>query len=343
MRNQDRVTVAVVQAASVLMDQEGSVAKAYRYIEEARDHGADLIVFPEAFLSGYPRGLAFGSVVGARRPEGRSDWGRYWRSAVSIPSPNIDRLGAAIARAKAYAVMGVIERADHGGHGTLYGTTLYFGPDGALLGRHRKLKPTGSERLIWGEGDGSTLTVIPTPFGVVGGLICWENYMPLARAAMYDKGVTLYVAPTADARDSWQATLQHIACEGRCFVIGANQYVTKRDYPDDLACAADLADVPEELCRGGSAIIDPLGQYVAGPLYHQEGLLVAELDLTQIEEARFDFDVTGHYARPDVFTLCVNEQPQRNVVPNTGRRRADATGEPTGAPTAAEVASPIAD
>ncbi|MDA8205685.1 MAG: hypothetical protein M0Z36_06425, partial [Thermaerobacter sp.] len=185
--------------------------------------------------------------------------------------------------------------------------------------------------------------VIPTPFGVVGGLICWENYMPLARAAMYDKGVTLYVAPTADARDSWQATLQHIACEGRCFVIGANQYVTKRDYPDDLACAADLTDVPEELCRGGSAIIDPFGQYVAGPLYHQEGLLVAELDLTQIEEARFDFDVTGHYARPDVFTLCVNEQPQRNVVPNTGRRRADATGEPTGDPTAAEVASHIAD
>ncbi len=314
MRSQDRVTVAVVQAASVLMDQERSLEKACRYIEEAADRGANLTVFPEAFLSGYPRGMAFGSVIGSRRPEGRNDWGRYWRSAVSIPSSSIDRLGAAVARAKAYVVMGVIEQADHGGHGTLYGTTLYFGPTGELLGRHRKLKPTASERLIWGEGDGSTLTTVSTPFGVMGGLICWENYMPLARAAMYDKGVTLYVAPTADARDSWQATLRHIACEGRCFVIGANQYVTKQDYPDDLAGSPDLAEAPDELCRGGSAIVDPLGEYVTQPLYHQEGLLVADLDLTQVEAARFDFDVTGHYARPDVFTLYVNEQPQRNVV-----------------------------
>ncbi|NMP23843.1 carbon-nitrogen hydrolase family protein [Sulfobacillus harzensis] len=320
MRTRDRMTVAVVQAASVLMDREQSVQKACRYLEEASNRGADLIVFPEAFIPGYPRGLTFGSVVGARRPEGRKDWGRYWRSAVSIPSPDIDRLKEAIARTKAYVVMGVIERADHGGHATLYGTTLYFGPDGTLLGRHRKLKPTGSERLIWGEGDGSTLTAVPTPFGILGGLICWENYMPLARAAMYEKGVTLYVAPTADARDSWQATLQHIACEGRCFVIGANQYVTKHDYPEDLACAGDLVHEPEELCRGGSAIVDPLGQYLAGPLYHEEGLVVAELDLTAVEAARFDFDVTGHYARPDVFTLWVNEEPQRNVTLRADRQ-----------------------
>lgn len=314
MRSQGRVTVAIVQAASVLMDHKRSLDKACQLIEEAADQGAELIVFPEAFLSGYPRGLSFGSAVGSRSEAGRADWGRYWRSAVSIPSPSIDRLTEVIARARAYVVMGIIERADHGSQGTLYGTTLYFGPDGTLLGRHRKLKPTASERLIWGEGDGSTLTAITTPFGVVGGLICWENYMPLARAAMYDKGISIYVAPTADARDSWQATLQHIACEGRCFVLGANQYVTKSEYPEDLACVDDLRELPDELCRGGSAIVDPLGRYVAGPLYHQAGLLVAELDLTLVEQAQFDFDGTGHYARPDVFTLRVNERPQRNVV-----------------------------
>lgn len=339
MRIRDQITVAVVQAASVLMDREQSVTKACRFLDEAADHGADLIVFPEAFIPGYPRGLAFGSVVGERRPEGRTDWGRYWRSAISIPSSDVDRLAEAIAQTHAYVVMGVIERADHGGRGTLYGTTFYFGPDGTLLGRHRKLKPTGSERLIWGEGDGSTLTAIPTPFGMLGGLICWENYMPLARAAMYAKGVTLYVAPTADARDTWQATLQHIACEGRCFVIGANQYVTRQDYPEDLAGARDLIDGPEELCRGGSAILNPLGHYVAGPLYHQEGLLVATLDLTQIEEARFDFDVTGHYARPDVFTLWVNETPQRNVVSHSDA----ANGRPSAASAATPGWSPAGD
>ncbi|MDA8200105.1 MAG: carbon-nitrogen hydrolase family protein [Thermaerobacter sp.] len=314
MRRADAVTVAVVQDAPVLMDLERSVDRVIEHLAEAVGQGAELVVFPEAFLSGYPRGLGFGAVVGSRRREGRLDWGRYWRSAVEVPSPAIDRLAAAVAQAHAYVVLGVIERADHGGQGTLYGTTLYFGPEGQLLGRHRKLKPTGSERLIWGEGDGSTLTVVDTPFGPVGGLICWENYMPLARAAMYDKGVSLYVAPTADDRDTWQATLQHIACEGRCFVLGANQYVTKTMYPDDLACAADLAEAPDELCRGGSAIVGPLGQYVRGPLYHAAGLLVATLDLTELEQARFDFDVTGHYARPDVFTLHVNEEPRRNVV-----------------------------
>lgn len=313
MREVDTVKVAVVQASSVLMDLDRSVDKACALIEEAREHSAQLIVFPEAFLSGYPRGLTFGSVVGKRRSEGRTDWGRYWRSAVSIPSPPLERLSAVIAQAQVYVVMGVIERSDHGGQGTLYGTTLYFAPDGTLMGRHRKLKPTGSERLIWGEGDGSTLTVVDTPFGRVGGLICWENYMPLARAAMYDKGVSLYIAPTADARDTWQATIQHIACEGRCFVLACNQYVTKDMYPDDLACGNDLAAEPDELCRGGSAILTPLGQYISGPLYHQEGILFADLELSQLEEARFDFDVTGHYARPDVFTLCVNERPHKNL------------------------------
>jgi len=313
MDRHGQVRVAVVQAPAALMDLERGVERACALLRDAAGRGARMVVFPEAFLPGYPRGLTFGSPVGSRRQAGRTDWGRYWRAAVDVDGPALAPLREAIAQVGAYVVMGVVERADHGAQGTLYGTTLYFGPDGSLLGRHRKLKPTGAERLIWGEGDGSTLTAVETPFGRVGGLICWENYMPLARAAMYDKGLSIYVAPTADARDTWQATLQHIACEGRVFVIGANQYVTKDMYPADLAGYADLSGEPQELCRGGSAILDPLGRYLAGPLYHEEGILVADLDLERLEEARFDLDVTGHYARPDVFTLRVNEQPNRNV------------------------------
>ncbi len=313
MRSVDSVRVGVVQASSVLMDLERSVEKACRLIEEAAANGAQLIVFPEAFLAGYPRALTFGCAVGVRRPEGRKDWGRYWRSAISIPSPQMNRLSDVISQASTYVVMGVIERSDHGSQGTLYGTTVYFGPDGEVLGKHRKLKPTASERLIWGEGDGSTLTVIDSPYGKIGGLICWENYMPLARAAMYEKGVSIFVTPTADARDTWQATIQHIACEGRCFVLSSIQYMTQEMYPTDLGCYKDLENQPSELCRGGSAIIDPLGRYIEGPLYHEEGILYADLDLTQIEESRFDFDSTGHYSRPDVFTLTVDERLRKNV------------------------------
>jgi nitrilase len=210
--------------------------------------------------------------------------------------------------------VGVVERDARFSGGTLYCTALYFGSDGRLLGKHRKLKPTASERLIWGEGDGSTLTVLDTAIGKLGGLICWENYMPLARMALYGKGVELYLAPTADSRETWQATLRHIACEGRCFVLGCNQFVTKSMYPTDLAGLTDLDTQPEIMCRGGSAIIGPLGDVLAGPLYDAEGILTADLDLSEIARAKYDFDVVGHYARPDVFQLTVNERPQPPVV-----------------------------
>jgi nitrilase len=303
--------VAIAQAASVIMDRAASVEKACALIQEAGKHGAQLLVFPEAFLSGYPRGLHFQSPIGSRGPGGRQDWVRYYQSAVQIPGGSTQRIAEAVREAQVYVALGIVEQDDYGSRGTLYCTTLYFGPDGRILGKHRKLKPTGTERLIWGEGDGSTLPAIQTPFGRLGGLICWENYMPLARMHLYTKGVTLYVAPTADQRESWQATIRHIACEGRCFVLSANQYVTKQMYPTDLACYHELEGQPEVMCRGGSAIIDPFGEYVAGPLYDQEGMLYATLDLRQIAQGHFDFDVTGHYHRPDVFTLLVNERPQR--------------------------------
>ncbi len=297
------VRVAVVQASPVLLDRDATCAKACRLIEDAARQDAQLILFPEAFVPAYPRGLGFGTVVGDRSAAGRRAFARYWDNAVDVPGPLTDAIGAAAERAAAYVALGVIERASPSRGSTLYCTLLYFGPDGRLLGKHRKLKPTGAERLIWGEGDGSTLTSIATEYGTLGGLICWENYMPLARTAMYAQGVELYLAPTADARDSWQATIQHIACEGRCFVLSCNQFVARADVPVDWE---DIGPGPEVLCRGGSAIVDPLGRYVAGPLYDAEGTLFADLDLDLITQARYDFDVVGHYARPDVFHLLVD-------------------------------------
>ena len=303
------IGVAVVQAAPVVFDREATVQRACCLISEAGSAGAKLIVLPEAYIPAYPRGLGFGAVVGSRSLEGRRLWQRFWSNAVEVPSPTTDALGAAAKEAGAYLAVGVVERDRQFSRGTLYCTVLYFGPGGQLLGKHRKLKPTGSERLIWGEGDGSTLTVLDTEIGRVGGLICWENYMPLARAAMYARGVEIFLAPTADARDTWHATLQHIACEGRCFVLGCNQFVTKDMYPSDLPMIQELADQPDVMCRGGSAIVSPLGDVIAGPLYGEEGILYADLDLAEVVQARFDFDPVGHYARPDVLQLVVNERP----------------------------------
>ncbi|HQD41763.1 MAG TPA: carbon-nitrogen hydrolase family protein [Bacillota bacterium] len=300
---QKSVRAAVVQAAPVIMNREATVEKTLTLIKEAASKGARIIVFPEAFISAYPRGLTFGAVIGSRPMESREDWLRYYESSIAVPGETTEILGQAAAEAKAFLVIGVIEKDG----GTLYCTSLYFGPDGRLLAKHRKLKPTGLERLVWGEGDGSTLAVVDTPYGKLGGLICWENYMPLARTAMYMKGVSIYVAPTADARDEWQCTMRHIALEGRCFVLSCNQFVTKDMYPKDLMYYKDLEAQPEIMCRGGSTIIDPLGKYVVEPVYNREEILVADLDLDMIVKSRLDFDPVGHYSRPDVFELIIHE------------------------------------
>ena len=299
--------VAVVQAAPVIMNMEETVKKAVTLIREAGEQKADLVVFPEAFIPAYPRGLSYGFIVGSRTQEGREDWQRYYENSVPVPGQATDILGQAAQEAGVYLSMGVIEReADETSH-TVYCTNVFWGPDGKLLGKHRKLKPTGSERLIWGEGDGSTLTVLDTPYGKMGSLICWENYMPLARAAMYAKGTTIYIAPTADSREEWQCTVRHIALEGRCFVIGCNQYVEKSMYPTDLKYYKDLESQPEVMCTGGSCIVDPFGKYVVGPVFGREEILYADLNLDQIVQSRLDFDVVGHYSRPDVFQLIVRE------------------------------------
>ena len=303
------VKVAVVQAASVLFDRQATLDKAHQLICDAGSNDAKLVLLPEAFVPAYPRGLSFGMVVGGRSDEGRSLWKKYWNNAIEVPGPDTEALGAAAQNAGAYLAVGVIERDRDYSRGTLYCTLLYFNPDGKLIGKHRKLKPTGSERLIWGEGDGSTLPAFETDFGKIGGLICWENYMPLARMAMYSKGVEIYLAPTADQRDSWQATLRHIACEGRCFVLGCNQFVKKDMYPGDLETLHELDDQSDVICRGGSVIISPFGEVIEGPLYGEEGILYADLDLGEVVKGKVDFDVVGHYARPDVFQLLINEEP----------------------------------
>ena len=308
------VKVAVVQASPILFDREATVEKALRLVSEARENESKLILFPEAFIPAYPRGLSFGTVVGGRKPEGRLTWERYWANSVDVPGPTTERLGEAAREADAYLAMGVIERDSQYSRGTLYCTLLYFGPDGQLLGKHRKIMPTAAERLIWGAGDGSTLTTIKTEIGTIGGLICWENYMPLARTFMYSRGVEIYLAPTADARERWNSTLRHIALEGRCFVLGCNQYVTKSMYPADLEGIEDLEDSPEVICRGGSVIISPLGEVLAGPLYDREDILYAELDLAQVVRSRFDFDAVGHYSRPDIFQLHVDERSKPTVL-----------------------------
>lgn len=301
----DTCKVAVVQAAPVLFDKAATIKKAVALIEQAAEKGAQLIVFPESFIPAYPRGFSFGFIVGSRTMEGREDWKRYYDNAVIVPSKDTDIIAQAAKKAGAYVCMGVTER--DAVNCTLYCTSVYFGPNGEYLGKHRKIKPTGSERLIWGEDDGSTLTTIDTPFGVMGSLICWENYMPLARVAMYQKGVSIYLAPTADSREEWQATVRHIALEGRCFVIGCNQHVTKDMYPDGFNYQKELDNCPDNMCPGGSCIVDPFGKYIAGPVWDREDILFAELDLNMVPLSRMDFDPTGHYSRPDLFKFEINE------------------------------------
>ncbi len=298
------VRVAVVQAASAPFDRDRSLDKVADFSAKAAADGAKLVLFPEAFVSGYPKGVDFGARIGGRTPEGRRWFRRYFESAVDVPGPAVDRLSS-IARENAiHLVVGVIERDG----GTLYCTVLFFAPDGAFLGKHRKLMPTAMERLIWGFGDGSTMPVIATPIGRVGAVICWENYMPLLRMSMYAKGVQIYCAPTADDRDTWVATMQHVALEGRCFVLSACQFIRRAAFSADYAPVQ--GDNPETvLMRGGSLIVSPLGKLLAGPCYDGECVLSAEIDLDEITEGKYDLDVAGHYARPDVFRLIVNERP----------------------------------
>jgi nitrilase len=302
-----KTRVAVVQAAPVGFDRDATMDRVAGLARDAAATGAHLAVFPEAFVSGYPKGADFGARVGQRTTEGRDWFRRYHESAVDIPGPDVDRLGTIARDNDLHLVVGVVERSG----GTLYCTAVFIGPDGVLLGSHRKVMPTAMERIIWGFGDGSTLPVIQTPLGRIGAVICWESYMPQLRLAMYDQGIQLYCAPTVDDRETWLPTMRHIALEGRCFVLSACQFARRSDYPADYPVEADGPDAV--LIGGGSVIVDPLGQVLAGPARDGETILTADVDLDDIGRAKFDLDVVGHYARPDIFQMHVDRRPKHAV------------------------------
>lgn len=302
-------TAAVVQAAPVAFERDRTLEKLRDFAADAAHRGARLAVFPEAYVSAYPKGLDFGARVGMRSREGREDFRRYFDSAIDVPGPAVEFLGRVARENRLTLVVGVIEREI----GTLYCTVLFFGSDGQYLGKHRKLMPTAMERLVWGFGDGSTLPVFETPLGRLGAVICWENYMPLLRTAMYAKNIQLWCAPTADGRKTWIPTMQHVALEGRCFVFSCNQFARRRDFPANYDTIH--GDDPDAvICEGGSCIVSPLGELLAGPDYDGECILTAEIDPGEIARGKYDFDVVGHYARPDVFRLVVNERPQPPVL-----------------------------
>jgi nitrilase len=302
------VRAAVVQAAPVVFDTPRTLAKLIALTGQAAAQGADIIVFPEAFVGGYPKGLDFGARLGMRSFEGREDFRRYCYGAISVPGPETLEIGDAARRNSVHLVVDAIERDG----GTLYCTALMFAPDGRLLGKHRKLMPTALERLVWGFGDGSTLTVVDSAIGRFGSVICWENYMPLLRMAMYAKGIELYCAPTVDDRETWLPTMRTIALEGRCFVLSACQYLTRADCPE-IYSAIQGDDPTTVLIRGGSCIVDPLGTVLIEPSFEGEAIRIADLDRRMIARGKYDLDVVGHYARPDVFSLTVDTRPKSAV------------------------------
>ena len=302
--------VAALQIGALPGGKDATLSQILGWEAAIIESGAALVVMPEALLGGYPKGEGFGTQLGYRLPEGRDAYARYFANAIDVPGAETDALAALAARTGANLVIGVIERSGS----TLYCTALYFDPQSGLVAKHRKLMPTGTERLIWGKGDGSTLPVLDSQVGKLGAVVCWENMMPLLRTAMYAKGIEVWCAPTVDEREMWQVSMRHIAHEGRCFVVSACQVQAS---PNELG--VEIANWPQDrpLIAGGSVIVGPMGDVLAGPLRGEAGLLTAEIDTDDLIRARYDFDVVGHYARPDVFELSVDGRAKPGVRFNT--------------------------
>ena len=304
------LTVACVQAEPAVLDREATLDKLAAWTAEAAGAGATLIVFPETFVSAYPSSVWAQALAGWGDPGAKAAFALLVQESVEVPGPAAERLGEIAREHGVWLVTGVNEL-DPERPGTLYNALLYHAPDGRLALHHRKLVPTNHERLIWGQGDGRGLRAIETGVGRVGGLVCWENYMPLARFSLYESGVEIYLAPTADDGDAWQATLVHIARESRAFVVAPAHFQRASAYPDDFPLR-DLLAGRDVLGRGGSAILGPDGGYLAGPLFDEEGILYAELDPVRLHEERQRFDPAGHYHRPDVLALTVSAPAGRD-------------------------------
>jgi len=306
----NKKVIAALQLGTDIGGTSATVERILSFENDIKQAAANLLVLPEAVLGGYPKGADFGTRVGYRSDSGREEFLRYWQQSITIDGPELSAIAEMANRCNTSMVIGVIERSNT----TLYCTAVFISDEGEVIAKHRKLMPTASERLIWGQGDGSTLAVVDTAAGRVGAAICWENYMPLLRTAMYVKGVEIWCAPTVDDREIWQTSMAHIAYEGRNFLVSACQYLPPphEQFPDKPFPDKPFPDKqwPQDkpLIRGGSVIISPMGEVIAGPLYDTEGLIYATIDLDDIVKARYDMDPVGHYSRPDVFKLIVNEQ-----------------------------------
>lgn len=296
--------LAVVQGSPVMFAKEAGLKKVLDLVDACADQGAQLAVFPELMIPGYPYGMNFGFSVGQRTPAGRRDWKRYYDNSLLADGPEMEALTQAAVRRGLYLSVGYSERDPV--TATLYNSNMMIAPDGTRK-NHRKLKPTGSERVVWGDADRDFFPVMDTPWGPMGSLICWESYMPLARVALYQKGVTLYLAPNTNDNPEWQDTIRHIAIEGHCYVVNCNQFFTREQYPPLEADEAAVRALPETVCRGGSCVIDPYGHPVGETLWDREGIVLAELDMEKVPASRMEHDVCGHYARPDVLELRVRE------------------------------------
>lgn len=301
----DTCRAAVVQAAPIMFDKNACVKKAVQYIHECAANGAELVVFPELFIPGYPYGLTYGFTVGSRTESGREDWKKYYDNSILADGIEMKQLIDAAKEEGIYVSIGYSERDDR--NATLYNSNMMIGPDGQAL-NHRKLKPTGSERVVWGDADKEFFPVLDTPWGYMGNLICWESYMPLARVALYQKGVSIYISPNTNDNKEWQHTIRHIAIEGHCYFINADLYFTKEMYPMDLNCQDEIKKLPDIVCRGGSCVIDPFGHAITETIWDKEGVLYADLDMQKVPASRMEHDVCGHYAREDVLKLSVRDE-----------------------------------
>ncbi|MCB6990047.1 carbon-nitrogen hydrolase family protein [bacterium 210820-DFI.6.38] len=294
-----------MQAAPVMFDKDKCVEKITDLIGKAAAKGAELVVFPELFIPGYPYGMTYGFTVGSRSKAGREDWKTYYDNSILVDGPEMQRIVDCAKEHSVYVCVGYSER--DAVTATLYNSNVMIAPDGQTM-NHRKLKPTGSERVVWGDADKDFFPVMETPWGPMGNLICWESYMPLARVALYQEGVALYISPNTNDNEEWQNTIRHIAIEGHCFFINADMYFTKDMYPKTASGDEEIAKLNDIVCRGGSCVIDPYGHAVSETVWDKEEIIYADLDMQKVPESRMEHDVCGHYARPDVLKLSVEDK-----------------------------------
>ncbi len=300
----DTCNLAVVQATPILFDKEKCIQKTILKIKECAAKQAELIVFPELFIPGYPYGMTYGFTVGRRTEEGRKDWKKYYDNSITANGPDMQRIVNAAKENHVYVSIGYSERDTV--TGTLYNSNMMISPEGDVL-NHRKLKPTGTERVIWGDADKEYFPIMDTPWGPMGNLICWESYMPLARVALYQKGVALYISPNTNDNEEWQHTIRHIAIEGHCYFINCNMFFGKKDYPKTDSGTEEIARLSDVVCRGGSCVIDPFGHEASRTVWDKEDVIYVTLDMQKVPASKMEHDVCGHYARNDILFLRVIE------------------------------------